>query len=64
MNEEEVKMLLERVIALCVKIEKFYDSPDELESDPVKVLELIVNDAVSVRVDSGDMLRGDLGNDD
>jgi hypothetical protein len=55
MNEDDVRMLCERVSALCLKIERFYEEPDPLEDDPVKVLELIVNDAISLRVDADEL---------
>jgi len=57
MNEEEVRMLCERLSALCLKIERFYEEPDPLEEDPVKVLEVIVNDAISLRVDADDLVN-------
>ena len=55
MSEDDVRMLCERVSALCLKIERFYEKPDPIEEDPVKVLEVIVNDAISLRVDADEL---------
>ena len=57
MNEDSI-MLCERMIAICKKIERFYIEPDPQEPDPIKVLGLIVDDAISVRNDAEMLLAG------
>lgn len=64
MNEEEVRMLLERVIALCANIEMFYQEPDPSEPDPIKVLERIADDAANIACDSQNVLDGRPMSDD
>lgn len=64
MNEEEVRMLLDRVIVLCGKITKFYYEPDCSEPDPIKVLERIVDDATNIACDADNLLEGRPMSDD
>ena len=46
MDEAEVKMLLERVIVLCSKLQRFYDGPDPVEDDPMAVLRQICDETI------------------
>lgn len=64
MDEAEVKMLLERVIVLCLNLERFHDGPDPVEDDPIKVLRQIVDDAINVRCDADNLLEGKSISDD